>query len=117
MSGRSTQWIWAVMMIVSLTSTAVLSQSLSQCLDDLNGHLSSLPSLSSMCTENNVQRKLVTDSNRHMCTCIRNMLTPNQLMQQRLLQYMYVHTCTYMYDNTLGVLSVSFFELLGTRSV
>ena len=69
MSRKSTQRIWAVMMIVSLTSTAVLSQSLGDCL--------SSPILSSMCTENDVQRKLVMDSNGHMYTCIWNMLTPS----------------------------------------
>ena len=91
MPGRSTQRIWAVMMIVSLTSTAVLSQSLSQCLGDLNRNLP--VSLSSMCTESNVQGKLVNDGNGHtcMCTCTRCMFMFPLYNAHTMQQYTYMY--------------------------
>ena len=92
MLGRSTQRIWAVMMIVSLTSTAVLSQSLSQCLGDLNEYLLS-NSLPGMCTEENVQGKLVNDSNGHtcMCTCTRCMFMFPLYNAHTMQQYTYMY--------------------------
>ena len=91
-----------MMVIVSLTSTAVLSQSLSQCLGDLNGRLSSL-SLSSMCTESNVQGKLVNNSNGHtcMCTCTQCMFMFPLYNAHRVLGAKFVsfplNHCCYMY--------------------
>lgn len=50
MSGRSIQWIWAVMMIVSLTSMAMLSQE--QCLQQITP-------FGAMCNEANIQGELI----------------------------------------------------------
>ena len=56
MSGRSIQWIWAVMMIVSLTSTAVLSQ---ECLEAIADSLS-LGSCNPSNTQGELMRIVVT---------------------------------------------------------